>query len=236
MENIEIDLESNEETTWFSDDEKVAIEHVNFEFDQSNRILGISRKFTIFNDHHCYQSIKNKHKRKYKYRVDLSFLDPHPLRESKVAWSWFYGSVGLTLVSMIMIYIGWFSGLVTPSAYYEISLVVVISAMLISLLLFFHNTYDKIIFQSQYGRVKFIEMINKYPDKKSFRRFIARFIMQVKNEKTKKNFSQSKFLTRELQELRRLKNEEVISEKEYESGKIAIFKHDSFQVSGSTDR
>lgn len=232
MENIEIDLESNDETTWFSDDEKVAIEHVNFEFDQSNKIRGISRKITIFNDHHCYQSIKNKHKRKYKYRVDLSFLDPHPLRERKVAWSWFYGSVGLTLISMIMIYIGWFSGLVTPSTYYGISLVVVISAILISLLLFFHNTYDKIIFRSQYGHVKFIEMINKYPDKKSFRKFIARFMMQVKNEKAKKNYSQSKFLTRELQELRRLKNEEVISEEEYESGKTAIFKHSSFQVSG----
>jgi hypothetical protein len=232
MENIEIDLESNDETTWFSDDEKVTIDHVNFEFDQSNKIRGISRKITIFNDHHCYQSIKNKHKRKYKYRVDLSFLDPHPLRERKVAWSWLYGSFGLTLISMIMIYIGWFSGWVTPSAYFGISLVVVISAILISLLLFVHNSYDKIIFRSQYGHVKFIEMINKYPDNRSFRKFIARFMLQVKNEKANKNYSQSKFLTRELQELRRLKNEEVISEEEYESGKTAIFKHSSFKISG----
>ena len=231
MENIEIDLESFEDTTWFSDEEKVTIERINFEFTQSYKIRGIYRKITIFNDYHCYQSIKNKHKRKFKYRIDLSFLDPNAYRIRKIAWNWFYGSIGLSLMSVVMIYLGWFSDLFTPSGYYKTSLIVVISAMFISLLMFMHNSYDKIIFKSQYGRVKFIEILNKYPDKNTFRKFMARFMKQVKNQKAKKNYSQAKFLTRELQELRRLKNEEVISELEYESGKALIFKHKSFQVS-----
>lgn len=236
MENIEIDLESSEETTWFSDEEKVAIEKINFEFIQASKIRGIYRKITIFNDHHCYQSIKNKHKRKYKYRIDLSFLDPRPFRERKIAWNWIYGSIGLSLISVLMIYLGWFAELFLPSTQYNISLIVVISAMAISLLMFMHNTYDKVVFKSQYGRVKFIEVINKYPNKNTLRKFIARFTMQVKKVKAKRNFSQSKFLTRELQELRRLKNEEVISEKEYESGKALIFSHKSFQVSEPVKR
>ena len=231
MENIQIDLESSEETTWFRDEEKVAIEKINFEFAQSSKIRGIYRKISIFNDHHCYQTIKNKHKRKYKYRVDLLFLDPRPFRERKIAWNWLYGSIGLTFIGVVMIYLGWFSNFFTPSTYYVTSLIVVISAMLISLLMFMHNSYDKVIFKSQYGRVKFIEILNKYPDKNTFRKFISRFMTQVKNEKSKKNFSQSKFLTRELQQLRRLKNEDVITEEEYESGKTLIFKHKSFQVS-----
>lgn len=236
MENIEIDLESSEETTWFSDEEKVVIEKINFEFIQASKIRGIYRKITIFNDHHCYQSIKNKHKRKYKYRIDLSFLDPRPFRERKIAWNWIYGSIGLSLISVLMIYLGWFAELFLPSTQYNISLIVVISAMAISLLMFMHNTYDKVVFKSQYGRVKFIEVINKYPNKNTLRKFIARFTMQVKKVKAKKNFSQSKYLTRELQELRRLKNEEVISEKEYESGKALIFSHKSFQVSEPVKR
>ena len=231
MENIEIDLESSEETTWFSDEEKVAIEKINFEFTQSSKLRGIYRKISIFNDHHCYQSIKNKHKRKYKYRVDLSFLDPRPFRERKVAWNWLYGSLGLALIGIVMIFLGWYSGLFTPTTYYETSLIVIISAMLISLLLFMHNSYDKVVFKSQYGRVKFIEVLNKNPNKNAFRKFLSRFVKQVKNEKSKKVFSQSKFLTRELQELRRLKNEDVISGEQYESGKALIFKHKSFQVS-----
>lgn len=236
MHNIEIELETSEETTWFSDDEKVAIEKINLEFEQTIKYRGIYRKITIFNDHHCYQSIKNKHQRKYKYRVDLSFLDPRPFRVRKVAWNWLYGSVGLAIISLIMIYLGWFSDQFKPSSYYETSLIVVFSAMLISLLLFAHNSYDKVIFKSQYGRVKFIEILNKYPNKSSFRKFLTRFVIQVKNEKAKRVYSQSKFLTRELQELRRLKNEEVISEREYESGKKFIFKHNAFQSTGSVGK
>ena len=229
MQNIEIKLESSEDTTWFSDDEKVSIEKVNSEFTQLNKIKGAFRKVTIFNDHHCYQSIKNKHQRKYKYRVDLSFLDPRPFRQKKVAWNWLYGFIGLSIISLTMVYLGWFSDLFKPSTYYGMSLIVVISAMLISLLLFAHNSYDKVVFISQYGRVKFIEVLNNSPDKETFRKFIAHFMMQVKNEKIKRNFSQSKFLTRELQEIRRLKNEEVISEREYEFGKSRILKHGAFQ-------
>ena len=228
MQNIEIELETSEETTWFSDDENVAIDKVNFEFVQSDKIKGAFRKITVFNEDHCYQSIKNKHQRKYKYRVDLSFLDPRPFRERKIAWNWLYGSIGLSIITLAMIYLGWFSDMFRPSVYYGTSLIVVISAMLISLLLFAHNSYDKVYFRSQYGRVRFIEVLNKSPDKATFRKFVALFMTQIKNQKNKRNYSQSKFLTRELQEIRRLMNEEVISQNDYEYGKARILKHPAF--------
>ncbi len=230
-DDIEIELETSAETTWFSDDEEIKIEKINLEFEQSSKIRDIYRKITIFNQHHCYQTIKNKSKGKYKYRVDLSFLDPRPFRRRKIAWRWFMTSVALALISAAMVYMGWVANTITPSLNYGISAAVVIVAMLIALRLFINNTHDRIIFKSQYGRVKYIEVFNKYPDKKSFRKFLGNFVSQVKNEKAKRNYSIAKFLARELQELRRLKNEEVITEKEYQSGKKAIFKHKSYQVS-----
>ncbi len=232
MDNIEIELETSAETTLFSDDEKVKIKKINLEFEQSSRLSGNYRKVTVFNDHHCYQAIKNKGKRKYRYLVDLYLLDPHPYRQRKVAWTWFFTSVSLALIGSAMVYLGWFAEeTVTPTTYYGVSVAVVIAAMMMSLLLFISNSYDRVIFKSQYGRVKYIEILNKYPDKKACRKFLSRFVKQVKNEKARRNYSIAKFLARELQELRRLKNEEVITEKEYQSGKKAIFKHKSYQVS-----
>ncbi len=231
MDNIEIELETTAETTWFSDEEKVKIKKINLEFEQSNKLTGIYRKITVFNDNHCYQTIKNKRKGKYRYRVDLSFLDPRPYRCRKIAWSWLFTSVSLALIGSTMVYLGWFAKTVTPTTYYAVSVAVVISAMIMSLLLFISNSYDKVIFKSQYGRVKYIEILNKYPNKKACRKFLSSFVRQVKNEKARRNYSIAKFLARELQELRRLKNEDVITEKEYQSGKKAIFKHKSYQVS-----
>lgn len=230
-DKIEIELETSAETTWFSDDEEVKIEKINLEFEQSSKIRDIYRKITIFNHHHCYQTIKNKHKGKYRYRVDLSFLDPRPFRQRKIAWTWFMTSVALALISAGMIYMGWIAKTITPTPNYGIAAAVVVVAMLISLRLFINNTHDKIIFKSQYGRVKYIEVINKYPNKKSFRKFLRSFVNQVKNEKAKRNYSIAKFLARELAELRRLKNEDVITENQYQSGKKEIFKHKSYQVS-----
>ena len=231
MDNIEIELETSAETTWFSDDEKVKIKKINLEFEQSNKLTGIYRKVTVFNDHHCYQTIKNKGKGKYRYRVDLSFLDPRPYRRRNIAWSWFFASVSLALIGSAMVYLGWFTKTLTPTTYYGVSVAVVIAAMMMSLLLFISNSYDRVIFKSQYGRVKYIEILNKYPNKKACRKFLSSFVKQVKNEKARRNYSIAKFLASELQELRRLKNEEVITEKEYQSGKKAIFKHKSYQVS-----
>ena len=231
MDNIEIELETSAETTWFSDDEKVKIKKINLEFEQSSKLSGIYRKVTVFNDHHCYQTIKNKGKGKYRYRVDLSFLDPRPYRRRNIAWPWFFTSVGLAVIGSAMVYLGWFAKTVTPTTYYSVSVVVVIAAMIMTILLFVSNSYDRVVFKSQYGRVKYIEILNKYPSKKACRKFLSRFVKQVKNEKAKRNYSIAKFLARELQELRRLKNEEVITESEYQSGKNAIFKHKSYQVS-----
>lgn len=228
MENI--DLSSPEDDTLFTDEEHIVLDTVNFEFEQANRVRGIYRKMTIFNGNHCYQSIKNKHKRKYKYRVDIAYLNPHPFREHNIATNWLYISAAFLLTSLISILVGWYSGLVTPGAYYSTFTVVSVSATLISLLLFVHNTYDKVIFKTQFGNIKLIELINKYPNKDEFRKFVGRFIVQIKKAKAQKRFTTSKFLARELREIRRLRNETVVTEEEYQYAKGIIFKHSSFKA------
>ncbi|MCZ6882822.1 MAG: hypothetical protein O7F15_07455, partial [Gammaproteobacteria bacterium] len=190
-------------------------------------------KLTIFNGNYCYQAIKNKHQRKYKYRVDLSYLDPRPSRERHIAWKWLYATLGLAMLGALMIYGAWFANWIEPSVYYLVFLVIDISATLICLLLFMHNTYDRILFKSQYGRIKLIELLNRYPNKKTFREFVSRFILQIKQAAKAKDFNQSTFLSQELVELRRLKGETVITDTEYEIAKTAILKHKGFQATAT---
>jgi hypothetical protein len=229
-----IDLQSAEGTLWFSDEAEVTLDKVNFEFEQDSKLRGFYRKLTIFNGNYCYQAIENKHKRKYKYRVDLAYLDPHPIREKYTAWKWLYATLFLTLVSALAIYIGWFAKWIEPSIYFKVFLVIEISSLVICLLLFLHNSYDRIIFKSQYGRIKLIELVNRYPNKKFFREFITGFILQIGKAAKGKKFSQSTFLARELVELRRLKNETVITEADYETAKSLILKDQGFQEDTAT--
>ena len=228
IESTEIDLEPVEDdTTNFTDDENIPVEHVNFEFEQQNKLHGIYRKFTIFNDTHCYQSIKNKHQRKHKYRIDISYLDPKPFRTRVREWKWLYASIALFVLDLALIFTGWLDGSSIPLLGLFIGVLVV---AIMSLLAFFYYSRDRVFFRSQYGKIKLIELINRNPDVESFRSFINKFVMQIKKAKTAKNLNQNKFLARELQELRRLKDETVIPVDSYEKAKKLIFSHKAFSA------
>jgi len=228
IENIE--LQSTEGTLWFSDEAEITIDEINFEFEQKSKLRGKYRKLTVFNGDYCFQAIKNRHKRKYKYRVALAYLDPRPVRERHIAWKWLYATLGLSLMVAITVYSVWFANWLNPSTYLLELIVIEISATLICLLLFMHKSYDKIFFESQYGRVKLIELLNRYPNKKAFRNFISQFILQIKQSAKNKAYLQSSFLAQELVELRRLQDETVLSKEEYEHAKMAILKHEGFQA------
>lgn len=227
MESNEIDLEGvDDDTTLFSDNEKIPIEHVNFEFEQTSKLHGLYRKITIFNDTHCYQSVKNKHQRKHKYRIDIAFLDPRPFRARVVAWNWLIAALVLIAGGVALPLLG----LLNTSSINSLGLMLcLLTAGVLCLLAFFIKTRDKVFFRSEYGKIRLVELINNNPDKAEFRSFINKLVMQINRCKTAKRLNQSRLLARELRELRRLRDESVIPNLSYEKAKHLIFRHKAFK-------
>ena len=231
----EIDLTSPDDLTQFTDEEHVVMDSIDFELEQINKMRGINRKITVFNGNHCYQAIKDKHQRKYKYRVDIAYLNPQPYRVHNIAWKWLYLATGLGLITATVGIIGWLTGWLgaTPGIYHTIAVVGGASATLIALLLFAHLSYDKVVFKTQYSGIRLIELVNKYPSKDEFRQFVGKFMVQIKRAKAKKAFTTSRYLAMELKELRRLRDETVVTEKHYQDAKKLIFRHESFKTGRS---
>ncbi len=227
MGTSEIDLEAVEDDTDFFDDEHIEVEHINFEFEQISKMRGLYRNTTVFNDSQCYQSIKNKHQRKYKYRIDLAYLDPKPFRRRNKDWKWLVASLVLIGLDIAIVIGGWID---TASVNFLGLLIGVTVVALMTLLAFFHQSTDNVIFRSKYGKIRMIELINNNPDKARFRRFITRFIVQINKSKTAKQYTAKKFLVNELKELRRLKDETVIPTDAYEKAKTRIFSHEAFKA------
>jgi hypothetical protein len=228
-ESDEIDLHPVEdEITQFSDNDQVILEHTNFEFEQSHRLRGVHRQLTVFNDNQCYQKIKNKHRRKYKFRLDLAFLDPRPFRIRNIAWKWLYASLALWGLDAVMIFAGWFD---TSSIELMGLFIAFTLGATITLLAFFYLSYDIVYFRSQYGKIRLLELENKRPNPQSFTAFINKIVVQINKSKTARGLDQSKFLAAELKELRRLKDESIVPEESYEKAKRLIFKHEAFKSS-----
>jgi hypothetical protein len=228
IKSREINLQSIDDDTLFSDQDRVQVEEVNFEFTQNHKLRGIFREMSIFNSHQCYQSIQNKHQRKYKYRVDMTFLDPRPFREKYMAWKWLFAALALLALSLVLIYVGWIGNYYEPGTYSEVTTVAGIFTAIVCALIFTHRSHDKVVFRTEFGKVKLIELINNHPDKQGFTSFLSKFVKQIKRAKTDSNFDTAKLVACELQELRRLKEESVISENRYEIAKKRLFKHKAF--------
>ncbi|MGD2170707.1 MAG: hypothetical protein PVI79_01410 [Gammaproteobacteria bacterium] len=226
IESDEIDLESlDEDLTDFTDGENIPVDHVNFEIEQYNKMQGSFRKVTVFNDSQCYQTIKNKHRKKYKYRIDIAYLDPRPFRSRVMPWRWLYAGLALLGIDAVLL----LGGFVDASSVNLLGLSIALLVVgIISLLAFFYYSRDRVFFRTQYGKIRLIELINKNPDNKTFRSFINSFVMQINQAKTARGLSQAKFLARELKELRRLKDDSVIPGNSYEKAKRLIFKHEAF--------
>lgn len=228
-----IDLLSKQEITLFTDDEHVDLKEIDFEFEQSNKMRGFNNKLTLFNGAHCYQLIHNKHQRKYKFRLSIHFLNPLPVRQHKIAWKWLIAAIPFFLLSAIMIYAGLFSDTFKPSTYFLTILIAVFSALLICVLLTIQRSYDKWIFVSDCGKVNLIELLSNQPDPETFKTFVERLTLQIRKAKLTRNLSQSDLLAGELRELRRLKDETVISNEEYENAKRLIFNHEGYGSTGT---
>ena len=226
-ESTEIELHGVEdETTQFSDSEHVPVDHVNFEFEQSHTFRGVLREITIFNDNQCYQKIKLKHRRKYKFRLDLGYLDPRPFRNRNIAWNWLYGSLAMWLLAIVFVVAGWFdtSSIQLMGLFAGITLIAVITMMA-----FFYLSYDTVYFRSQYGKIRLLELENKQPNQKSFTTAVNKIVIHINKSKSAKGLSPGKLLAAELKELRRLRDEAIVPRESYEKAKKLIFKHEAFK-------
>jgi hypothetical protein len=222
----EIDLKPVEDITAFSDNEKIPVDHVNFEFEQSNKLQGMLRHLTVFNNSQCYQKIKHKHRRKYKFRINLAYLDPRPFRIRHIVWKWLYISLALWVLDAALL----FSGLFDTGSVIFLGIVIITTVTaLITLLTFFYLSHDTVYFRSNFGKIRLLELANNNPDKKSFHVFVNKIVVQINKSKTAQGMNQSQFLTSELKELRRLKDESIVTEESYQRAKRRIFKHEGFR-------
>ena len=224
----QIDLRTSEDITQFTDEEQVAVDKINHEFVQENPLKGETREFTLFNDIQCYQAVRRKHGGKYKYRVNLSHLDPKPKREFILADNWLIIAAISGVIGFMLVYIGWFSDMQFDSQIMVILSALSICFCLIAFLIALLKTRDRVLLYSYYGRAPVLELMNKNPDRASFAEFMALLSEHISQARENSTINSTDRLVAELKELRRLKDETVISEAVYEQAKKRIFRNPAF--------
>jgi hypothetical protein len=225
----EINYNPDEEITLFTDEEQVSVKKINQEFTQQSHLKGLLYRFTIFNDIQCYQHIQRKHGGKQKFRINLTYLDPRPVHRSHLAESWLISSAIFAIISLMLIYVNWFKGTTTTSSLAITLTILAVTLCLTSFLFGLFKAENRVYFYSQYGRAAILELINNNPDKASFDDFMQSLSSHIISAQNQARLDSTERLTQELKELRRLKDETVISEQKYEQAKQRIFRNKAFK-------
>ena len=214
----------------FDDDEHLKPERVNISYVQEQKFKGMRRIFKIFNETQLHYTLKSfRHKENKQRRINLSYVSSQPERECIVAWSWLSTAFATIVWSMLLLYVG----LLTQ---YKADYIVIVGILLgtfsmISMLIFYYRTQDKLIYKSFVGNIPLFEVSNHKPGNKEFEEFMGKLGQHIQLSQDKLSMHQR--LVGELKDLRRIRDEGQISNELYESARNIIFKHKAYQTKQS---
>lgn len=227
MENII--LSADGDITDFTDDQQVKVQLVNMEIKQKCWLNGEKRAFMIFNGKQCYQKVEYKKGGKKKFRINLSYLNGIPERQYKYDKNWFIFAAIMFVIALV----GLFSlikgyqldqGMATGLA--GLALISGILSLIIGLI----KSTCRVTFYSHFGQAPILELISDSPNRKSYITFIDLLQQKINsyNQPEKGNLRQ--YLHQELNELRRLKNESVLSSTEFNNAMQRIINNSAYKL------
>lgn len=221
-------LSTDEDITDFTDQEQVRVQVIDMELKQSCWYSGEQRMYTIFNGSQCYQRVRLSPSNKKKHRVNLGYLSESAEHHVKYAYGWFRLAMAMFILAVVLI----FGDFIAIGQYGLILDSLAVFGMLIagmSLLTGLLKSYNRVIFYSRYGKVPLLELIYQAPGKKKYNEFVDGLKQKIVTTNRVNRSSKKEYLSRELNELRRLKNECVITPTDFNKALHRIVNHSAYK-------
>ncbi len=188
---------------------------------QESNARGEKRAFEIYNDKFIKIITSNIFKNS-SYHLNLSMLAPWPVRHRNISWQWLsavlYFSLTTLAFSSYLIYF-------QDSSKVEKLLPFVIVFLLLSLaafLMFLYQSPNVTEFKSRYGNCVVLSLIYNKPNKKEFKAFIEEIKLRSLSASQVIKLEKNQMLNIEMNELRRLRNEAIITQQHYADAKARI--------------
>lgn len=201
--------------------EKMAGKNINRVMVQESRFKGEVRRFEIYNDKFIKINIHNVFGDKT-YHLNMSMLEPWPSFHRHVSWRWLLGLGYFSLATIVyLIYLYQHPESQTLGRLIPFITLFVLLA-LAALLMFLYQSPNVLEFRSRYGNCVLIRLLNNQPSKQEFKHFSDELKTRVLAASQVVSFNKKQMLAIELNELRRLTDEGILLEHEYQQAKDRV--------------
>lgn len=232
---LEITLDAGPDT----DDLTRVPQHIDHEYLQRT-IKGITRSFTLFDDIYLNYSLNIcnpiafrlklfRDRNAEQQNINLTYLDPKPERIVHVAWKWFVSGLAAIAWGFVIIYLGTYTDFtVFQDAMLPVGIMIGTFGV-ISFLIFYYKSQDKVIYSSAVGRAPIIELFHM-PRNKAYNDFIDIFEKKVFKAQSRKGVTTKHKLAGELKHLRKMQENGSLPEADYEIARTRILGHDEYKI------
>lgn len=196
---------------------------INSSLFQESKARGEKRGFEIYNNKFIKVTTSNiMHNNSY--HLNLSMLAPWPVRHRNISWQWLSAVLYFSLTTLAYTaYLFYFQ----ESGKLERLLPFIVIFLLLSLaafLMFLYQSPNVIEFKSRYGNCVVLSLLYKNPNKKQFKAFIDEIKLRSLSASQAIKIDKSQMLNIEMNELKRLRNEGIITQHHYADAKERIIK------------
>ncbi|WP_455209698.1 hypothetical protein [Kaarinaea lacus] len=156
------------------------------------------------------------------YWVNLLFANPVPQRIKRLDWRWGLASLILTANCAGLIAAEHYLHVSTKFIYFNSITIITATLALMSLLTMIYKSKNVLVFKTLNGDMPILSLAMNNPSKEAFQtyaRTLRRCIEQIQQQNAHRMTNQ---LANELAEHRRLKDNNIISQQEYEQAKNRI--------------
>ena len=188
---------------------------------QKSRFKGEVRRFEIYNDKFIKINIHNIFEDKV-YHLNMAMLEPWPSLHRRISWRWLLALGYFSLATLIYIIYLYHHpereilGRLIP--FITLFLLLALAA----LLMFLYLSPNVMEFRSRYGNSVLIRLLKNRPNKREFKHFTDELKARVLAAGQAVPFNKPQMLAIELNELRRLTDEGVLLESEYQQAKDRV--------------
>ena len=188
---------------------------------QESRFKGEVRRFEIYNDKFIKINIRNVFGDKT-YHVNMGMLEPWPTLHRRISWRWLLGLSYFGLATLIYgIYLYLHPDNETIGRLIPFITLLLLLA-LAALLMFLYSSPNVMEFRSRYGNCPLIGLLKNNPNKQEFRHFTDELKTRVLAASQVVTFNKKQMLDIELKELRRLTDEGILLEQEYQQARERV--------------
>ncbi|MBI3560257.1 MAG: hypothetical protein HY080_00865 [Gammaproteobacteria bacterium] len=181
---------------------------------QTSKAKGETRTFEIFDDRFIEVTIDNIFGQKL-YNLNLCLLEPWPVRHRDVSWRWLLAMIYFSITTLAY---GMY--MIDHSSNDALSrlvpfLVIFVLLLLGSLLMFLYRSPNVTEFRSRYCGCVLISLIYANPSQELFDQFVEELKQRILAASQTVRIDKHRMLINEITKLRKLRNDGVISEREY---------------------